>query len=92
MKLPHTDGRSDVGGKLVVVTVALLAIFSVETEHVYAYIDPGTGSLLYQTAIATVLGVGILLRSNWRSIVRVFGAVFKGHPPDPGAKARTDSK
>ena len=36
----------------------------------YAYIDPGTGSLIYQTALTLLLGLGLVLRQPRQSIVR----------------------
>jgi hypothetical protein len=36
----------------------------------YAYIDPGTGSLIYQTALTVLLGVGLMLRRSRESISR----------------------
>ena len=32
-------------------------------RQAYAYIDPGTGSLIYQTLLAMILGLGFVLRS-----------------------------
>jgi hypothetical protein len=37
----------------------------------HAYIDPGTGSLIYQTALALVLGLGFTVRRGRASIVRL---------------------
>ena len=36
----------------------------------YAYIDPGTGSLIYQTALTLLLGLGFMLRRSRASISR----------------------
>ena len=36
----------------------------------HAYIDPGTGSLIYQTALTVLLGVGFMLRRSRESISR----------------------
>lgn len=38
------------------------------------YLDPGSGSLLIQIAIAALLGLGVALRSSWGRIKRFFGA------------------
>ena len=37
------------------------------------YLDPGSGSLLIQLAIATLLGLGVLVRSQWARIKKLFG-------------------
>ena len=39
-------------------------------QPAYAYIDPGTGSLIYQTALTLLLGVGFMLRRSRESIAR----------------------
>jgi hypothetical protein len=38
-----------------------------------AYLDPGSGSLLVQLAVAAILGFGVLVRSQWARIKRWFG-------------------
>ncbi|MBI2330861.1 MAG: hypothetical protein HYU84_01550 [Chloroflexi bacterium] len=38
------------------------------------YLDPGSGSILFQMIIAAILGAGILIRSQWSRIKRWFGA------------------
>jgi hypothetical protein len=50
----------------------------------YAYIDPGTGSLIYQTLLAVVLGLGFVLRSARARIARFVKGVFglRGRPSD----------
>lgn len=37
------------------------------------YLDPGSGSLIIQLAIAAILGVGVLVRSQWSKIKKLFG-------------------
>jgi hypothetical protein len=36
------------------------------------YIDPGTGSVLFQIIIAGALGAGVLIRIFWKKIVTLF--------------------
>jgi hypothetical protein len=38
-----------------------------------AYLDPGSGSLILQMAIAAILGLGVLLRAQWKKIKSLFG-------------------
>ena len=38
------------------------AVFLLAERSAYAYIDPGTGSLLYQAALTMLLGVGLAVR------------------------------
>ena len=45
--------------------LVLVALFALVPRDAFAYIDPGTGSLIYQTALAAMLGAGILFRRVW---------------------------
>jgi hypothetical protein len=36
------------------------------------YIDPGTGSVLFQVLIASALGAGVLIKIFWKKIVSLF--------------------
>lgn len=38
------------------------------------YLDPGSGSLLIQIAIAALLGLGVALRASWGRIKKLFNA------------------
>jgi hypothetical protein len=44
------------------------------------YLDPGSGSILIQIAIAALLGLGIAVRASWGSIKKLFGV--KPKPED----------
>lgn len=44
-----------------------------------AYLDPGSGSIIIQLAIAALLGAGVFLRSQWSRIKKLFG---KGNPEE----------
>ena len=65
---------------------ALLLVLIAE-RPAYAYIDPGTGSLIYQTALTILLGLGFMLRRSRASIVR-FVKRFGGRdvPADSAAE------
>ena len=55
----------------------------------YAYIDPGTGSLIYQTILTLFLGLGLVLRRSRGTIVRFvkrLGGRGVG-PESPGAES-----
>ena len=46
------------------------------------YLDPGSGSLLIQIAIAALLGLGVALRTSWGSIKKLFNAKPKVEDED----------
>ena len=46
------------------------------------YLDPGSGSLLIQIAIAVLLGLGVALRASWGNIKKLFSAKPKAEEDD----------
>ena len=46
-------------------TIPILFIF---TSPAYAYLDPGTGSMILQSLIGALVGVGIVLKVYWTKI------------------------
>lgn len=40
---------------------------------VQPYLDPGSGSILLQLLLAALLGVGVILRTQWSKIKSLFG-------------------
>jgi hypothetical protein len=56
----------------------------------YAYIDPGAGSLIYQTILAVLLGLGFFLRSAREKIGRVVKGLFakRSGPADTPSNER----
>nr|MBC8336783.1 hypothetical protein [Candidatus Desulfolinea nitratireducens] len=37
------------------------------------YLDPGSGSILIQLAVAALLGAGLFIRSQWSKIKKMLG-------------------
>lgn len=54
---------------------------------IFAYLDPGSGSLVLQVIIGGVLGFGVLLKVYWTKIIRLFSKKKK-----PEAETKTSSK
>lgn len=50
---------------------ALLGLIVIPTAA-YAYIDPGTGSVLIQGIIAAIAAVGVTLKLYWHRLVGLF--------------------
>lgn len=46
------------------------------------YLDPGSGSLLIQIAIAALLGLGVAVRASWGKIKGLFGVKPKQEDDD----------
>jgi len=41
-------------------------------KPVHAYLDPGTGSYVFQILIASVIGGTVVFKSSWSKIVELF--------------------
>jgi len=39
----------------------------------FAYLDPGTGSIIIQSIIAGAVGIGVLIKGYWHKIRLLFG-------------------
>ena len=48
----------------------------------WAYIDPGTGSILLQGLIAAVAGVAVVGRIYWHRLKQLFTRERRSAPPD----------
>lgn len=64
----------------------LLSVFFISTPA-YAYLDPGTGSILLQGLIALLAGVGVTARMYWGRIASAFG--FRKQAPDSAVDSDT---
>ncbi len=52
--------------------VFVILVLLVTVVPVFAYIDPGTGSMFMQVIIGGVLGVFFLLKLRWKQIISFF--------------------
>lgn len=41
--------------------------------RLFAYLDPGTGSIIVQAIIGAVVGAGVVVKVYWRKIRSLFG-------------------
>jgi len=53
---------------LLLLTVSVLLF----PEHAHAYLDPGTGSYVFQILIASIIGGAVVFKSGWSKIVELF--------------------
>ncbi len=63
-------------GRLAAALLALAATFVAVPNPVYAYIDPGTGSLVIQAVLAAVLTVGATVKIFWHQIKEKYRKLF----------------
>ena len=58
--------------KLFVCTTALLLLLLL-ANPVYAYLDPGTGSMILQLFLGGLAGLAVILKLYWQRILALFG-------------------
>lgn len=61
---------------------ALMVVFL--PRHVYAYLDPGTGSMIFQAAMAALAATAYAVRVYWRKLRGLFShrTDDPSHPAD----------
>ena len=57
-------------------TIVIIVYFAL-TGHVYAYLDPGTGSAIIQLVLFVVASVGAFMSLYWRKIKNFSIKIFK---------------
>ena len=57
-----------------------LFFFFVSVDNVYAYLDPGSGSYIFQVILGVLLGALFLLKSYWKKIQSYIRNPFAGKP------------
>lgn len=58
------------------IIIFIMAVLTVELP-VYGYIDPGTGSYVFQILIASLLAVSFVVRSFWDKIKLALASMWK---------------
>ena len=54
------------------ITVLLLIFGHFSISNAYAYLDPGTGSIIAQMLIGTLVGAGLAIKIYWQKIKMIF--------------------
>ena len=55
----------------------LLLFQGIFVSEAFAYIDPGSGSLVIQMVIAALVGVGIAIKVFWEKLKYKFSSIIK---------------
>lgn len=64
---------------LILFAILLYVLFP---THAYAYLDPGSGSYIFQLIIAAVVGFGFLLKVYWRKVKSFVTGMFSDQSDD----------
>jgi hypothetical protein len=70
----------------------LVLIVCVWSVDVLAYLDPGSGSLIFQTIVATLAGVAYGVRVYWSRLQGFFSRRRGQSPTEPPVDSTTDPK
>jgi hypothetical protein len=65
--------------RILILTVAVGVLFP---RDAFAYLDPGTGSMVFQTVVAALAAVAYGVRVYWARIRRWFSGGSNVPPPD----------
>jgi hypothetical protein len=70
--------------RLLVVCCLALALYLAFPPRAYAYLDPGTGSYIFQFIIAGIVGIGFLVKVYWGKIKALFRGRSGEEVSEPG--------
>ncbi len=62
------------------ISVVFLSFYFLTTVNANSYIDPGTGSMVLQVVIASVLGILTLTKIYWSRLKVIFANLLKNRP------------
>ena len=62
--------------KLITFIFFIISICLIFSQKAYAYIDPGTGSYIFQIVIASAVGLLFALKLYWLKIKTFFAGLF----------------
>lgn len=65
------------------VVAVLVAALGMAAAPAYAYLDPGTGSYVFQMAVAALVSAGFVVRAYWHRLRSLFGRRDRPRPASP---------
>jgi hypothetical protein len=57
--------------------ILLIFIFFLPSVNAYAYLDPGTGSLILQALLGVLAAIGAYITLYWRKLKNLINKIFK---------------
>lgn len=70
--------------------IGVVVVFLSSPKVAHAYLDFGSGSYLTQILLASLLGVGFIIKSSWRNIKKYINNIIK--IINDGSKKETKGK
>jgi len=62
---------------VVTISFGVFLLGTLVSSEAYAYIDPGSGSMIIQMLIGALVGVGITVKIYWHRLKFKFDEIFK---------------
>lgn len=56
--------------------ILIVAVQAILSQNAFAYLDPGTGSYIFQVMAALVIGVLYTIKMYWQKIKNFFSNLF----------------
>ena len=70
--------RNQLASRIQTGTLLAVLVWSLLPQDAHAYLDPGTGSYIFQVILAALLGASFMLKVFWARIMGFFGKRFSG--------------
>ena len=67
---------------LIVVATLSLVLQALAVGRAHAYLDPGSGSFIFQMVVAGLLSAGVALKLYWTKVKRLFSSSSEKLDPD----------
>jgi hypothetical protein len=61
---------------LKITCISLILLGTIFSQTAYAYLDPGTGSFIFQIIIASLIGAFFTIKMFWTKIILFFKNLF----------------
>lgn len=68
---------------LLPIALSVMIGLAVTPSPAYAYIDPTTGSFVFQALLGVVASIGVLIKLNWARLRKLFRRRRNPDPRDP---------
>jgi len=62
--------------KFTICSIVSLTVLSIANPS-YAYLDPGSGSMIWQMILAGLAGAAVFFKFFWHKVVEIFGSADK---------------
>ena len=65
-----------------IIVIIPIYVLMLSMKPAYAYLDPGTGSMMVQAVLAVIAAVSVSVGIFWNRIKIIFGRIFGGKQKD----------